>query len=436
MSRGLSVAPLVLFWLNRKRKGKNLMSNADSRGTFVWHDLLTADAAGAKAFYTKVVPWKTQTWDQDASYTMWVGKNGPVGGIGPLGDSGSPHWMPHVSVPDVAATVEEAKELGGRVLKEPTTLPNGGSFAVLADPQGAEFSVYQSATELNGAAAPGAGEFTWHELATSDAKAAMDFYTELLGWEAGPVHDMGPAGLYHLFLHKGNQYGGMYVADNLGGPSWLCYIGVEDAGKAAAAAKAAGGRVLNGPIEVPGGSWVAQVLDSDGAPFAVHEPAKMTHQPAASAPEAKPAKAPKPAKPKAPKAENVTADAAEAPAERSASASTAPNKAAAKPSASKPTAEKAVASKPAAAPAAAKSRAKKAAPAKAGAPAKGKGKKKTVKKAAKKVAAKGKAKAAVKKSAAGKSKGKKTAGKKKSAAKRAAPAKKKAKKKTKATKRR
>ncbi len=162
---------------------------------------------------------------------------------------------------------------------------------------------------------PGAGDFTWHELATTDAQAAMDFYTALLGWEAGPVHDMGPAGLYHLFLHNGNQYGGMYVSSNWGGPSWLCYIGVEDAGKAVAAAKAAGGRVLNGPMEVPGGSWVAQVLDSDGAPFAVHEPARATSQPAASAPEAKPAKAPKPAKPKAPKPEKAAAAATAAPAD-------------------------------------------------------------------------------------------------------------------------
>ena len=81
---------------------------------------------------------------------------------------------------------------------------------MLADPQGAQFAVYQSGGESgNGASStPGAGEFTWHELSTTDAKAAMEFYTKLLGWEAGPVHDMGPMGHYHLFLHQGNQYGG------------------------------------------------------------------------------------------------------------------------------------------------------------------------------------------------------------------------------------
>ncbi len=278
------------------------MSNADPRGKFVWHELLSGDAAAATAFYTKVVPWKSQPWEQDSSYSMWVAKNGPVGGIAKLDGAASPHWLPYVAVPDIGATVEAAKGLGGRVLKDKTDLPNGGSYAVLADPQGAEFAVYQSGGEsgANGSAAPGAGDFSWHELATTDAKAAMEFYTKLLGWEAGPVHDMGAdaGGNYHLFLHEGNQYGGMFVSDSSGaGPSWLCYISVEDVGKAASAAKNAGGRVMNGPMEVPGGSWVAQVLDSEGAPFAVHEPAKV----------AKPAKPEKAAKPPKPKAEKPAA---------------------------------------------------------------------------------------------------------------------------------
>ncbi|MEJ1966319.1 MAG: VOC family protein [Gammaproteobacteria bacterium] len=276
------------------------MSNADPRGKFVWHELLTADAAAATAFYTKVVAWKTQPWEQDASYSLWVAKNGPVGGIASPDGAAVPHWLPYIAVADVAATAETAKSLGGRVLKEKTDIPNGGSYAVLADPQGAEFAVYKSGAPSPGSPAPGAGDFTWHELATSDAKAALDFYSKLVGWEVGPVHDMGaPAGLYHLFLHEGNQYGGIFVSNTGGGPSWLCYIGVEDAGKAVAAAKSAGGRVLNGPTEVPGGSWVAQVLDPEGAPFAVHEPAKAAASEAAKAkPAASISKPPQAKKPK------------------------------------------------------------------------------------------------------------------------------------------
>jgi predicted enzyme related to lactoylglutathione lyase len=266
------------------------MSNADPRGKFVWHELLTADSAAATAFYTKVVGWKTQPWEADSSYSMWVAKNGPVGGIGALADSAPSHWLSYIGVADVAATVEAAKGLGGRVVNEPADLPGGGRYAVLEDPQGAKFGVHQAGTAMGEAPPPGVGEFTWHELATSDAKAAMGFYTKLFGWEVGPVHNMGPAGDYHLFLRNGEQYGGIYVSEDPA-PNWLVYIGVEDAGKAAALVKSAGGRVVNGPIEVPGGSWVAQALDPDGAPFAVHEPKVEQGQKAAEKPAAKPAKA-------------------------------------------------------------------------------------------------------------------------------------------------
>ncbi len=412
------------------------MSNADPRGKFVWHELLSADAAAATAFYTKVVAWKTQPWEQDASYSMWVAKNGPVGGIASLGGAAPPHWLPYIGVNDVAATAETAKSLGGRVLKEKTDMPNGGSYAVLADPQGAEFAVYKSGVPSNSSPASAAGDFTWHELATSDAKAAMDFYTKLVGWEVGPAHDMGPAGLYHLFLHQGNQYGGIFASNTGGGPSWLCYIGVEDAGKAVAAAKSAGGRVLNGPMEVPGGSWVAQVLDPEGAPFAVHEPAR-TGAAAKPAKAAKPAasisKPPQAAKPdasisKPPQAAKPDASISKPPQAAKPDASISKPPQAAKPAASISKPPQLANAKPAASISKPPQAAKPAAVAKAKAPAKAagkKGKKAAAKKApakkkaaparkvAKKSAAKGKAKAAAKK------------GKKKSAAKRA-PAKKKA----------
>jgi predicted enzyme related to lactoylglutathione lyase len=283
-----NVAPLPRSF-KRRQEGKKVMSNADPRGQFVWHELWTSDAGAATSFYTKVVPWKTQSWDQDSSYSMWVAKNGPVGGIASLGDVPAPKWLAYIGVDDVAATVEAAKGLGARIVKGATEIPNMGVYALLADPQGAEFGIYKSNQPSNGASGGGAGEFTWHELATSDAKAAMEFYTKLFGWEVGPVHDMGgPAGNYHLFLRGGNQYGGMYTNTDAGGPNWLCYIGVEDAGKAANAVKSAGGRLLNGPMEVPGGSWVAMALDVEGVPFAVHEPAKTAASKPAEAPGAKP----------------------------------------------------------------------------------------------------------------------------------------------------
>jgi len=278
------------------------MSNAEIRGRFVWHELMTTDPQGAGAFYSKVLPWKTQPSGMP-DYTLWVSGKTQVGGLMAQPESGAPpSWLVYIGTPDVDGTAAAAQRLGGKVLKAPADIPNVGRFAVLADPQGAAFAVFTPGPMPDGGAPP--TDFTWHELATSDQQGAVAFYAELFGWSRGPAHDMGPAGVYQLIEHGGTQVGGIYkLMDASKPPHWLTYIHVASVDKAAAAAKAAGGRVTQGPMEVPGGSRIAQILDPQGGAFAVHEPAK--HAAASTAAE-KPAatrKAPaKAAAPKAPKA--------------------------------------------------------------------------------------------------------------------------------------
>jgi predicted enzyme related to lactoylglutathione lyase len=134
-------------------------------------------------------------------------------------------------------------------------------------------------------AKPGAGEFTWHELATTDAEAALDFYTELFGWEKGPGHEMGGMGTYQIIEHHGAQVGGAYNAQGAATPPhWLSYVQVPDCSKATDVAKEEGARVLNGPMEVPGGSWITMLEDPQGGSFAVVEaPKAAAMKPAAKA---------------------------------------------------------------------------------------------------------------------------------------------------------
>jgi uncharacterized protein len=270
-------------------RGKRTMSNADIRGRFIWHELVTTDPDAASEFYSKVLPWKTQDSGMP-SYTLWVAGKTQVGGLTGLPDgaeAGSPpHWIVYIATPDVDATVAEAERLGGKVVKSASDIPNMGRFAVLADPQGATFAVYTppGATPEGGSSSPGPGEFNWHELATTDYAAALDFYVALFGWEKGPTHDMGNMGMYQIINLGGAQVGGIY---NLHVPStpphWLSYVGVADCAKATAAAKAGGARVLNGPMEVPGGSWISMLMDPQGGAFAVVEPPKTAQKPAAKA---------------------------------------------------------------------------------------------------------------------------------------------------------
>jgi predicted enzyme related to lactoylglutathione lyase len=110
-------------------------------------------------------------------------------------------------------------------------------------------------------------------LATSDWRAALTFYQRLFGWEETGAMDMGPGmGTYQMFGRNGRTLGGMFnaPAQMPGPPSWLPYIRVADAKGGATAIKKLGGRVTNGPMEVPGGDWITQGLDLQGTTFAVH----------------------------------------------------------------------------------------------------------------------------------------------------------------------
>jgi hypothetical protein len=343
------------------------MSNAEIRGRFVWHELMTTDPQAAGAFYSKVLPWKTQPSGMP-DYMLWVAGKTQTGGLMAQPESARqagapPSWLVYIGTPDVDATAAAAGRLGGRVLKAPADIPNVGRFAVLSDPQGATFAVFTPASIPAGGAPP--SHFSWHELATSDQQGALAFYSELFGWLRGPAHDMGPAGSYQLIEHGSAQVGGLYkLMDASKPPHWLTYIQVASVDKAAAAAKAAGGRVTQGPMEVPGGSRIAQILDPQGGAFAVHELAKQAaaaSAPAKKAPAAKkavparkpaaPAKSPakrpaarkapaKPAKRAAAKAKKRPAAskraAKEAPAKKAAGKRSAARKSTAKKSAKRP----------------------------------------------------------------------------------------------------
>jgi predicted enzyme related to lactoylglutathione lyase len=279
------------------------MSNAEVLGRFVWHELLTNDTAGAAAFYPKVLPWRTAPSSMPG-YTIWMAGQTQIGGLMALpSEAGStpPHWLVYVGTPNVDSTCSQAQGLGARVVKPPADIPNVGRFAVLSDPQGATFAVFTPGGGPPPGGSPAQGTFSWHELATTDVAAALRFYGQLFGWTKGPGHDMGGMGIYQLFQHGGTQVGGICnVQGPSTAPSWLSYVHVADSGRAVAAGKAAGGRLLHGPMEVPGGSWIAMMMDPQGGAFAVQEPPRAAQsKPAGAAKPAAAAKPPASAKPAA-----------------------------------------------------------------------------------------------------------------------------------------
>jgi predicted enzyme related to lactoylglutathione lyase len=275
-----------------------MASSPSDRGAFVWYDLMTPNAAGAREFYGKTVGWKTQPWQGDPAYVMFTASSGPVAGSTESRTT-TPHWLPYIGTASVDETAEAAARLGARVQTPPTDLPNGGRYSVLFDPQGAAFGIHESRDRTGGGSgrnAPQQGEFSWHELATSVApNIAFGFYAALFDWDEIGEHDLGAMGRYLTFGRHGRELGGMFDKSAAGKPGsayWLGYVSVPDLEAAVERAKAARGSILVGPMDVPGGDRIVQLMDPYGAFFALHMAAGQP----VSAPAPKAGGARKPAK--------------------------------------------------------------------------------------------------------------------------------------------
>jgi uncharacterized protein len=244
-------------------------------GQFIWYDLITTDLDAAIDFYKEVTGWGTQASKGPQAYTMWENEGIPLGGLVPAGgEMGStPAWLPYVAVSDVDKTAAKASELGGKISVAPKDIPGSGRYAIVTDPQGASIAIFQSGTPATGTeVTPGRGQFSWHDLSTTDHEKAFDFYSALFGWESRMRFDMGPMGIYHIFGSGDRDYGGMsnFAPESTGSPNWLCYVLIDDVHKTAERVKELGGEVLMGPHEVPGGSWIVHCRDPQGASFALH----------------------------------------------------------------------------------------------------------------------------------------------------------------------
>jgi uncharacterized protein len=268
-------------------------------GSFVWCELLTTDTAAAESFYKRVVGWTAKPFGPDGSYTVFNNSlDSGVGGVMKLPDAAKqmgapPHWMMYVGTPNVDETAVRVAQLGGRVLKQPDEIPTVGRFAVVQDPFGASFAIF-TPKPAPGSPEPkrgSTGDFSWFELYTPNPEGAWKFYQTLFGWEKTSAMDMGEMGTYQMFGRgDGIPNGGIMKPPPGAPPAWMPYARVKDAKASAAAAAANGGKIVNGPMEVPGGDWIAQGMDPQGAMFAVHSLK-------AAAPKAAPAG--KPAKKKA-----------------------------------------------------------------------------------------------------------------------------------------
>jgi predicted enzyme related to lactoylglutathione lyase len=244
-------------------------------GKFFWYDLMTTDTQAATKFYSEVVGWGVENVGSPGNpYSNFTVGGVPAAGLMPVpphAEGMPPVWFGYIAVDDVDQTAARITQAGGKVFRQPTDVPDVLRFAVVSDPQGTGFMIGKRVHAMEDAPAGAIGTIGWRELYTPDLQAGLSFYEDIFGWTKVEAFDMGPMGTYQLFASGGGEAAGgmMTKPDNVPMPYWGYYITVEAINAAAERVKAGGGSVINGPHQVPGGDWVLQGLDPQGAVFAL-----------------------------------------------------------------------------------------------------------------------------------------------------------------------
>jgi len=250
-------------------------------GKLVWFELVSSDPAKSKAFHADLLGWTVEPQEM-AGMKFELAKAGgkEVATIRASEDKKvKSHWVPFVSVPDVDAAVGSIEQNKGKVVKAAMDVPDIGRFAVVSDPNGAEFAVFKSAkSDDPDTDQAKQGEFVWGENLTRSKKAqatALAFYPAAVGYVASSMdvvegkkkskYDMvsfnGPSG-------AAKPRAGIVPAKPaaLGG-QWLPWVAVDDVDATVGKVKGLKGKVVTKPHDIPGVGRAAVVSDPTGAPL-------------------------------------------------------------------------------------------------------------------------------------------------------------------------
>ena len=246
-------------------------------GTFCWVELGTSDAAGAKDFYAKLFGWDCQDnpMGPDMVYTVFKLNGKDVGGSYTLMPDQTahgvpPHWLSYVYVASADETAARAAAAGATVLKEPFDVATLGRMAVIQDPTGAVFAIWEGKDQQGAGIYNVANTLCWNELLTNDTQKAGDFYTNLFGWTKEQF-----GGDYTIFKNGDRGAGGMFqIIPEMGPipPNWTVYFAVDDCDAMAQKTVALGGKVFKQPEDIPTIGRYAVLQDPQSAFFAIIKP--------------------------------------------------------------------------------------------------------------------------------------------------------------------
>ncbi len=248
--------------------------SAYAPGTFCWAELATTDQPAAKTFYSELLGWTAEDSPvgEGVVYSMMSRDGKQVGAIAPQPQAQReanvpPTWNSYVSVQSADAVAERAKQLGASVHAPAFDVMQAGRMAVIQDPQGAYFMVWEPREHFGAALVNAPGALVWNELSSPDVDASGAFYGELFGWSVAPFE--GSPEPYLSIKNGDANNGGIRPAPPGTPPFWLVYFGVEDIDEGLARLGELGGSVHAGPIDIQIAK-IAVVADPQGAVFALY----------------------------------------------------------------------------------------------------------------------------------------------------------------------
>ncbi|MDB5677779.1 VOC family protein [Sphingomonas bacterium] len=246
-------------------------------GTPIWYELITADPLASKKFYDHVIGWTIDPdpMSPEMDYRgIATSDGGQVGGVMRLSDDmaangGKPTWLFYIGVDDVDASAEKVKANGGAVHMPAWDIPGVGRIAMVADPQGIPFYIMRGASDQNSTAwdRMGMGKCNWNELNTPDQASANKFYADTFGWTYPDKMSMGEMGDYIFIDAAGQTIGATMTVQPHDSAGWRFYFRTPDIEDTAKKVGEAGGTVLAGPMDVPGGDRIIVATDSHGVVF-------------------------------------------------------------------------------------------------------------------------------------------------------------------------
>ena len=245
-------------------------------GRFVWFEYVSQDSAKAQGFYGELFGWGVQNvpMPQGAYPMIALGKE-TIGGYlaTPAGAPPHAHWLSHLQVASAAETAGQVKAHGGKILKDPYKVGDFGTMAVVSDPLGGPFALWQPAR------AQGTGDYKatpyawcWNELYTEDTAKSLAFYQAIGGFTAEAM-DMGPMGTYHVLNADGKGRAGIMKSPMPGIPqSWMPYVHAGNADATVAKARKLGADIKVPANDVPGVGRLAVFTDPLGAAIGILQP--------------------------------------------------------------------------------------------------------------------------------------------------------------------